>query len=167
MRRLLLEPRLVTRGARSLRLVGWSLYPGCVSDEDFKEERRRKLWEQYAKAHARIEETFDSAVRAAAAGGLAITVSLATALKEMSFSGGLAATLFLSALAVNLASYWTARKDMDLRLDALIHRRENEYERTKLTRLTQRLNVGAGACVVLGGTCLAWFVISATGSDGG
>jgi hypothetical protein len=122
-------------------------------------EERTALRQQYARVHASVQETFDSSVRALAAGGVAVTVTIATAAVERFDGWGWAALLsFLGSLACNVGSYVTAQKDMRARL-ALVRKFDvRGREETVWTTRTFWLNVGAGVALVVGGLFLAAFV---------
>ena len=80
--------------------------------ERLSEDERRILWEQYVDTYVKAQETFDASVRTLAAPGVAVTVTLATALDHLDAAGKWAAGFFLVSLGYNLVSYATAQKDM-------------------------------------------------------
>jgi hypothetical protein len=106
------------------------------------------------------QESFDSSVRLLAAGGLGLTVTLATALKELDGVGLAAVLAFLVSLGANFASYSTAQKDMLMRL-AFLDGDDNsagDEWGNRWTRWTTGLNYTAGVTLLLGGLFLACFV---------
>ena len=128
----------------------------------YTEEERRVVWAQMVDALAKTQEDYDSSIRTLAAGGVAVTVSLATALHHVGWRGTTAVVLFLLSLGVNLLSYVTAQKDMYLRLDLLAAHRDSESGSNRWTKWTSRLNLIAGLTLLAGGGVLTWFVSSAT-----
>jgi hypothetical protein len=126
-------------------------------------DQRERLWEQFVEEHAKAQEQFDSSVRTLAAAGLAVTVSLATALKTLSGTGLAAVGLFLVSLGLNILSYVFAQLDMGARLTALgtTHGYKGA-ERSRWTTVTWLVNVGAATALVGGGVLLVVFIASAT-----
>lgn len=120
---------------------------------------RQTLWEQFVEEHGRAQEAFDSSVMKLGAAGVGITVSLATALKTVGWSGGAAVILFLSSLSATLISYVFVQRDMQARLDALeVHAEYEGADRTGWTTATWLCNVAAGVLLLAGSTLLAIFV---------
>lgn len=127
---------------------------GSVEEQD-----RRTLWEQFCEVHAKQQESYDSSIRALAAAGVAVTVSLGTALDGLTGLGTVAVILFLVSLALNLLSYLTSQRDMTVRLNTLRDEGLTEaVEGNGWTLGTKILNGAAGAALVVGGVFLAWFV---------
>lgn len=120
------------------------------------EEDRQEHWRVYFGIHAKAQETFDSSVRAMAAGGVATTVSLATALHALASLGIAAVALFLLSLGCNLASYATAQADMRARLERVA--RYEYASRSRWSLWTFGLNVAAGVALISGGAALGAFV---------
>jgi len=132
-----------------------------VSDEHtLTPEQREKLWEQFVTEHGNAEEAYDSSLRTLAGAGLAITVSLAVALKDLPSSGVVAAALFLVALLLNLCSYFLARRDMQERLEALKGNNPTyeDAERSRWTKWTERTNAAGGVVLLIGGGSLLTFI---------
>ena len=129
-------------------------------------EDRRTLWEQFVEVYAHSQESYDSSIRGLAAGAVAVTVSLATALQALSTWGVAAVTAFLASLGLNLASYVTAQLDMRARLDSLRAGREDGTEGNRWTKATTGLNVIAGLTLIAGGVLLAIFVAKASEKGG-
>lgn len=125
-------------------------------------EDRRILWTQFVEVYAHSQETFDTSVRAMAAAGVGITVSLATAIKSFPGSGRAAVVLFLSSLVANLISYGTAQFDMKTRIACLRAEKTDGIEGNGWTVATTVLNVLAGACVIAAGVMLAIYVSRTT-----
>lgn len=128
--------------------------------EELTEEQRKALWEQFVAAHGKAQEVFDSSLRGLAGAGLALTVSLATALKVMPKVGIAAAAAFLASLLVNLGSYVSAQLDMKARLNKL---KVSGYtyagaERSAWTTVTWAMNVAAGVALLAGGVLLVVFI---------
>jgi hypothetical protein len=123
-------------------------------------EQREKLWEQFVQEHGKAQEDFDSSLRTLAGAGLAVTVSLATALRTMPHTGLWAAGLFLGSLFLNLGSYVFVQLDMRARMGSL-RKSPTSYagaERSKWTTWTWLMNVGAGVALLAGGVLLVIFI---------
>jgi hypothetical protein len=126
-------------------------------------DERAALWSQYARVHGAVQDTFDSTVRALAAGGIAVTVTLATAaVDDFNGWGVLAVLAFLGALGCHVGSFVTAQRDMRARLALVRVSDLRAFDETSWTRRTFELNVGAGLLLILGGLLLALFVWSVT-----
>lgn len=123
-------------------------------------EERKTLWRQYAQAHAKAQETYDASIRTLAAAGLAVTVTLATALESLDGYGTTATTALVIALGANLVSYATAQMDLRRRLKFVKVSDARGREPTFWTTLTFLLNLVAGLGLLAGGLFLAWFVSS-------
>jgi len=129
-----------------------------MSANELDDEERAALWEQYATASTSAQETFDSSFRTLAAAGLAVTVSLATAIDDLNVSGDRAVVLFLGSLLANLLSYATLQIDLRRRLKAVeIGTREGSAG-NRWTILTHILNAAAGITLIAAGVFLARFV---------
>lgn len=128
------------------------------------DDQRKTLWEQFVDEHGKAQEAFDSSLRALAGAGLALTVSLATALKTLPDAGIAAAVLFLTSLLVNVLSYVSAQLDMRLRMKRLkaSGATYDGAERSGWTTVTWLMNVGAGAALLAGGVLLVIFISRAT-----
>jgi hypothetical protein len=125
-------------------------------------EDRDALWRQYADVHAKAQDTFDASVRTLAAGGVAVTVTIASAVVDTFDNWArLAVAAFLVALAANVSSYATAQKDMRTRLELVAASDPRGRDETAWTTRTYRLNVLAGVALVAGGALLAIFVAGA------
>jgi hypothetical protein len=130
---------------------------------ELTDDERRILWEQYVDTYVESQRTYDSSVRTLAAAGVAVTVSLATALDQFGTPGKRAAAFFLASLLFNLISYATAQRDMSGRLDSLSRRDdEGALEGNRWTKLTHVLNFLAGAALIAAGVYLSKFVAKAT-----
>ncbi len=101
-------------------------------------------------------------MRTLAAAGVAVTVSLGTALKAFDGSAIAAACLFLGGLGANLVSYQTAQKDMEARLNSLAAREDGGALESRWTPWTRWFNYAAGVALFLGGVFLAIFIAKAT-----
>ncbi|MGD0167758.1 MAG: hypothetical protein ABSC51_10820 [Gaiellaceae bacterium] len=123
-------------------------------------EERSILWEQFVKVHGESQAAYDALVSRLSAGGIAVTVSLATALKSLPGQGVTAVVLFLVSLGCGVASYLTAQRDMLRRLDEV---RDENYPGTNCWGCaTGFLNWTSGIALVVGGVLLALFIHSAT-----
>jgi hypothetical protein len=129
--------------------------------QGLSEADRRIVWEQFVDVYAHSQESFDSSIRTLAAGGVAVTVSIAAAFEELGTAGLVAVFLFLISLSFNLGSHATEQLDMRARLDCLRERRADRIEGNGWTTTTTVLNVLAGAALVAGGVLLATFAASA------
>ena len=126
--------------------------------EELTDEQRQTLREQFIEVYAKAQEAFDTSVRTLAAAAIAVTVSLAAALKEMPAEGEWAVGLFVLCLAMNLVSYFTSQFDMKRRIRRLQERRDNEIEGNLWTTITHFLNVGSGLSFISGAVVLSVFV---------
>jgi hypothetical protein len=143
------------------RAVGTPAYPPSLV-ERLTVEEQRVLWEQFVDVYAHSQDSFDTSVRAIAAGGLGVTVALGTALKDgLTATGKAAACVFLVGLGANLISYGTAQRDMRTRLDAVAAADRAGALGNRWTAATHVLNFVAGAALVAGGGLLAYFVATA------
>ena len=127
---------------------------------ELNEAQRQTLWEQFVREHGKAQEDFDSSLRALAGAGLAVTVSLATALKALPDSGLAAAALFLAGLLINVGSYVSVQLDKRLRMDRLkvSSATYKGAERSGWTTVTWAMNVAEGLAVVAGGILLVVFI---------
>jgi hypothetical protein len=125
-------------------------------------EERVKLWEQFVQVRDEVQRVFDASVRTLSAGGLGVTVSLATALKALEGKGIAAVALFLLSLTFNLVSYVTAQLDMNARLRSLREDRSDAVDGTRWTYATTSCNIVQGVSLIAGGGLLAAFIASAT-----
>jgi hypothetical protein len=135
-----------------------AIQPGSA----LSEQDRRILWEQFVGVYASSQQSFDTAVRAIAAAGLGLTVSLATALHTLPASGVAAASLFLVSLFCNLTSFGTAQLDMRKRVDCLRRNQTEGIQGNGWTTATKTLNLLAGLGVVAGGILLAIYIAHST-----
>jgi hypothetical protein len=130
-----------------------------TGQEKLSPEDRAALWRQYAQVHAQVQDTFDSSVRTLAAGGVAVTVTIATAaVDRFDWWGAAAVAAFLFSLGTYVASFVTAQKDMRARLKLVRVSDIRGFDETCWTTWTFRLNVGAGGFLVIGGFLLLFFV---------
>ena len=130
-----------------------------MTTNELTTEERAAVWKQIVEARDKAQETYDSSIRTLAAAGIAVTVSVATALGSMPLSGKLAVTAFVASLIANLASYVTEQLDYQARLSAL--RTSAAYEAAEGRRwmtITTWLNAIAGVLFVLAAALLAVFV---------
>jgi hypothetical protein len=124
-----------------------------LSDED-----ERVLLAQFVDSLTHAEDSYDESIRVLAAGGVAVTASLATALHTLSGEGVAAVAAFLCGLGLTVASHQTARLDMVARINDLRAHRHDRLEESRWTRLTAWLNMLAGVALLAGGILLALFV---------
>lgn len=130
-----------------------------MTGQTLSEADRQILREQFVEVHAEAQESYDSSVRNLAAGGVAVTVSLATALKGLDGMGLAAVSFFLFSLAANVVSSVTQKFDMEKRA-AIPHPVTEGLEGNRWTKWTTGLNVLAGVALITGGILLALFVSS-------
>jgi hypothetical protein len=130
-----------------------------VTGQTLSEADRQTLREQFVEVHAEAQESYDSSVRNLAAGAVAVTVSLATALKGLDNSGLAAVSLFLLSLTASVGSFVTQQLDMKKRA-AIPHPVTEGLEGNRWTKWTTGLNVLAGVALISGGILLALFVSS-------
>lgn len=135
-----------------------------IGREALTGEQRKTLWEQFVTEHGKAQEAFDSSLRALAGAGLALTVSLATALKTLPKPGVAAAAVFLASLLLNLGSYVSAQLDMRerMRLLKLTGATYEGAERSNWTTATWLMNVAAGVALLAGGVLLVIYISRAT-----
>jgi hypothetical protein len=124
-----------------------------LSDDD-----RRTLWQQFVEVYARSQRAYDESVRTLAAAGVAVTVSIGTAIKGLHTSGLVAVVLFLGALAATFTSYASVQLDMKTRLAGLRRGDSESVEGNSWTKATTTLNALAGVGLMLGGVFLAVLV---------
>jgi len=129
-----------------------------VGEPEYTKEQLQTLWEQYVEVYADEQKAFDSTVRALSGAGIAVTVSVATALKVFPAAAKLAVLLFLISLAANLVSFASSQRDMKTRLDCIRDKEFGDLEGNRWTRRTSRLNLVAGVAFIAGGALLAVFV---------
>lgn len=130
-----------------------------MTEQALTNEQRKALWEQFVTEHGKAQEAFDSSLRGLAGAGLALTVSLATALKTFPEVGVWAAGLFLASLLVNVLSYVSAQLDMGRRLKKLKENATYEgAERSFWTTVTWLMNVAAGLTLLAGGVLLVIYI---------
>lgn len=132
-----------------------------VTRQVLSEDERRTLWEQFTEVHAESQEAFDTSVRTLAAAGVAVTVSLATALKGLDGTGTAAVAAFVVSLSLNLLSFLTAQLDVRGRLASLRRGEAAGVDGNAWTVVTTILNLGAGAALILGAVLLTLFVADA------
>jgi hypothetical protein len=126
--------------------------------DQLTDEQRQTLREQFIEVYSEAQDSFDSSVRTLAAAGIAVTVSLAAALKDMPTAGKWAVGLFVVSLTLNLASYATSQWDMKRRIRSLHEKRDDEIEGNVWTTITHILNIAAGLTFISGAVVLAVFV---------
>lgn len=125
-------------------------------------DEQRILWEQFVDTYVSSQESYDTSVRTLSAAGVAVTVTLATALEDFGGYGVGASVLFLTSLGANLISYTTAQIDMRARLDTVAAGDRIGAFGNNWTKATTMFNFIAGATLLLGGGFLAYFVATAT-----
>jgi hypothetical protein len=114
-------------------------------------------------AYSRSQQNYDESVRTIAAGAVAVTASLVTALNVVGWSGGFAIGLSLLALGANLGSYWTAQFAIEQRIRRAWKRDRAGAERNgRWTGLTKVLNAAAGLLLVAAGISLVVYLDSHT-----
>jgi hypothetical protein len=124
------------------------------------ESDRRALLAQYSAAYDRCQADYDTSVRTLAAGGVAVSASLVTAMHHTSNVGSAAISAFGLSLASNVISYLVAQHDLSARI---VEVRGGAFaEGTPWTIWTTRLNYVAGAALIAGAAFLGWFVVSTT-----
>jgi hypothetical protein len=134
---------------------------GSPERRNLTDAERTKLWEQFVGVYAEAQQVFDSSIRTLAAAGIALTVSLATALKvHLNGAGIYAIYLFVASLFCNVVSYATAQRDMTKRLDCLTREDPTGVDGNEWTTFTTVLNIGQGLAVTAGGALLAWYIKS-------
>lgn len=129
---------------------------------ELTDEDRLTLWEQYVEVYAESQDSFDTSVRTLAAAAIAVTVSLATALKDFDNVGVAAVSVFVASLSANVLSFFSAQLDMRARLVCVEGRVLDGIDGNRWTRVTTSLNVVAGVTLIVGASLLAWFVASST-----
>lgn len=126
-----------------------------TAEPTYTPEQLQTLWEQYVEVYADEQKSFDSTVRTLSGAGIAVTVSIATALKVFPTAAKVAVGCFLVSLAANLVSFGTSQRDMRTRLDCIRDKQFGDLEGNGWTRVTFGLNVVAGIGFVAGGALLA------------
>jgi hypothetical protein len=129
-------------------------------------EEQQKLLEQYSDAFSDSQRTYDASLRTFAAGGLAVTTSLGTALDQLGWTGVIAIVLFLGTLVTNLVSYWSDQRDLRCRVDGVFVADPVAASGNRWTKLTTTLNYVGGAALIAGGAFLAIFVATTTNTTG-
>jgi hypothetical protein len=141
---------------------GRVLRSATVSDTSteslLSEDDERLLIAQFVDALTHAEDSYDESLRILAGGGVAVTVSIATALHALSGAGVWAIVAFLASLGLTLASHQTSRQDMTCRINKLNARTYDPTHLSGWTRATAGLNLLAGAALIAGGILLALFV---------
>jgi hypothetical protein len=125
---------------------------------ELTDEQRQTLWEQFVEVHADEQKAFDNSVRTLAAAGIAVTVTLATALKAMPTIGQFAVGFFVGSLGLNLASHVTSQFDMRARVASLRKGLHEGYEGNRWTIATSGCNLAAGAAFIAASVLLAVFI---------
>jgi len=121
-----------------------------LSDKEVAE-----LWTQFTEAYDDAQRSYDTSVRALAAGGIAVSATLAAAFDGLGAWGTWAVWLFGASLLLNTFSYWTAQRDVMKRLSDLGERKRAPEYGNWLTTFTTALNIAAGLALVIAGGCLA------------
>lgn len=121
-----------------------------MATDALTEEQRQTLLGQFVDSYAEAQKTYDTSVRTLAAAGVAVTASLATALRDMPTSGKCAVGLFIASLVVNLLSYGTWQLDIGGRLKSLRSGGVEGIEGNNWTTTTTWLNFIAGATFIVG-----------------
>lgn len=134
-----------------------------LDDDELTEDEVKDAVAELTSAYSRSQQNYDASVRTIAAGAVAVTASLVTALKVVGWSGGFTIGLSLLALGANLGSFWTAQF-------AIEHRIRRAWKRDRLgaqqdgrwTSTTKRLNAAAGLLLVAAGISLVVYLDSHT-----
>jgi hypothetical protein len=121
-------------------------------------EEADHLWDQWADAYGTAQASYDDSVRNLAAGGIAVSATLAAAFEAIGWTIAVAVTLFVLALFFNLISHGAAQLDIGHRLDATRRLERPGALGNRWTSVTTTLNVLAGVTVLGGGIALAVFV---------
>jgi hypothetical protein len=129
--------------------------------DELDPDERVRLWEQYVTVYMESQAALDSLMSRLAAGGVGITVTLATALKKLNVQGVWGIVLFLISLGCGVLSYMTAQSDCKHRLykDIRYSKRPTDNAWTWMTRI---LNWASLITILAGGALLALFIHSAT-----
>lgn len=131
---------------------------------DLTDDEQKVLIDQFEQAYSRSQTEYDTSVRTIAAASVAVTASLAAALKEAGWSGTLAVALSLGSLAANLASYWTVQFDTAARIKSVWARDRAGAFGGRWRKTTTFLNATTGILLLCAGVCLVVFV-SSSASD--
>lgn len=133
-----------------------------LTDEDrktpLKPEEADRLWDQWADAFGTAQTSYDDSVRNLAAGGIAVSATLAAAFKDIGWTIAVAVTFLVVALFFNMLSHGTAQLDIAQRLHATRRLEKAGSLGNCWTTVTTVLNVLAGVTVLGGGIALAVFV---------
>jgi hypothetical protein len=124
------------------------------------DKEQKDVVDQYEELRGRSQRAFDDAIRAIAAGAVAVTASLTAAFKGAGWSGSLAVAFSLAALIANLLSFWTPQRDADLTIDRAWDRDRAGIFDSPWRKATGYLNFTAFLCIALAGVCLLVFVSS-------
>ena len=133
-----------------------------ASPARYSDDQRQVVFEQLVDAYAKTQDSYDTTIRSLAAGGVAITVSIGTALHAFGMSGAVAVSLFLGSLGLNLGSFATVQRDIKCRLGHLTAKRDAEAQDNAWRKLTTVLNIASGTLLLAGGIALAILVSSST-----
>ncbi len=115
---------------------------------------------QFVDAVDHAEDSYDDSIRYLAAGGVAVTASIATARHGLSANGVKAITVLLISLGLTVFSHQVSRRDMLHRIRELNAERYDPSKYGWRTRLTAGMNLLAGAALLIGGIYLALFASS-------
>jgi hypothetical protein len=122
------------------------------------DDERETLLAQFVDAITHAEDAYDESIRVLAAGGVAVTVSIATARHGFSGGGVPAIIALLASLGLTLFSHQASRLDVKHRLKELDEETYNPTIEGWRTRVTVWMNGLAGVALLLGAILLAVFV---------
>jgi hypothetical protein len=124
-----------------------------LTDDD-----RLALRVQFSEVHADSQVSYDSSIRTFAAGGVALTASIAAAIHTFGALGTATIAVFIASLALTQLSHMSTQHDMLARIDNLEQRNDHRLGWNRWTTTTTWLNHAAGLALLAGGILLAVFV---------
>jgi hypothetical protein len=125
---------------------------------ELTDEDRLALRTQLVEAHTQSQTSYDTSLRAFAAGGIAVTASIGAAVHTFGGLGTAAIAAFLASLMLMLLSHASATRDMRVRVVDLELRNDHKLTWNRWTTITTWLNAAAGIALLAGGVLLAVFV---------
>jgi hypothetical protein len=125
---------------------------------ELTDKDRLALRGQFAETRAKAQESYDSSLRTFAAGGIAVTASIATALHTFGGLGTATIATYLVALAAMQFSHSSTGRDMWVRVADLEAHNDDKLWWNRWTTITTVLNAGAGVAFFAGCVLLAVFV---------
>jgi hypothetical protein len=126
--------------------------------DELAEEDRLALRAQFVDVRTKAQESYDSSLRTFAAGGIAVTASIATALHTFGGLGTATIAAFLAALAAMQFSHSSTVRDMWVRVVDLESHKDHRLWGNRWTTITTVLNAAAGVAFFAGCVLLAVFV---------